>query len=73
MNLFLKQNLIKKYFISFNSVLQSNLIGEVISDALISGNIRTRKKEELRKAEFLRIGQVKQKQKTIITYYIISN
>jgi hypothetical protein len=33
-------------------------IGDVISDALISGNIGTKRKEELRKAEFLRIGQV---------------
>ena len=40
-----------------SNIISSGGIGEVISDALISGNIRIRRKEEMRKAEFLRIGQ----------------
>lgn len=35
-------------------------IGEAISDALISGNLGNKRKEELRKAEFLKIGQVRE-------------
>jgi hypothetical protein len=37
----------------------SSGIGDAITDALILGNLNTKRKEELRKAEFLRIGQVK--------------
>lgn len=33
-------------------------IGEALSDVLSSGNVNHKRKEELRKAEFLRIGQV---------------
>ena len=33
-------------------------IGDAITDALSSGNLSSKRKEELRKAEFLRIGQV---------------
>lgn len=33
-------------------------IGEALSDVLSAGNVNHKRKEELRKAEFLRIGQV---------------
>ncbi len=36
----------------------SSGLGEAISDALTTGNMGSKRKEELRKAEFLRIGQV---------------
>ena len=36
----------------------SSGISEAISDALTTGNSSSKRKEELRKAEFLRIGQV---------------